>query len=195
MERLKQKLRGALRSNEDGEQFIAREDLKCIMNEEAVERAILESNISAGKTDDTVQFILRSARKTFGTLLFAGCSHHILTFIKYDNTHEAAVDSKLPLRKDSLEYYGLNTTEAEGFFRNQWQFIAPIFDVRSVLPRAFEKHMVLPFERSGGEGHIGGGTFGEVFSVFIDRRHQEFHPDVSFKASMSGRRLLIVARL
>ena len=174
-------LEDSMTENSENTEFLPQQDLLDNLAKENIEIVLRECGVKAHLIVDTVEQVLRGARKTLAILILGRCAARILDFIERAHPHGFPVDGKLPYeREESLKRFGLSQKERAGFFKNQWKIAAPIFDFDSVLPLILNDKTHLPFQRIDRQHTLlGWGGFGEVHRLVIHPRHQIVQIEVS----------------
>jgi hypothetical protein len=151
--------------------FIPHQALYDLMTKDVVEGAIRDTKLERYHINDLIQVVLNCGKKIFAILALIGRPECILRFVEDDNLQHSQLDHRLPLTIEKLQWLLPTPIAAKQFHERQWEFTAPVF-TGSVLPRALEKEVILPFV--GKDTKIGSGGFGDVHLVEIESCHQIF---------------------
>jgi hypothetical protein len=187
---LEEQLHEALIQHKHREYFVPINELDRLITADAIryELEVLYQDFQPFEISSTTRYIQENARKVFAILVFIGKGAYIREFIK-----ERVTDADLPLKRwkenDSTSgslptnlrhpvYPGANWSKRDiaSFNRDQWSFIAPVFD-KVGQHYELEDDCILPFiENHGGIASqtISGG-YSDVWSVRIHPAHQNLY--------------------
>jgi hypothetical protein len=166
--------------------FIPRDDLQCVVNPAAIHKEFMNFQLQTGRFTkaDLENLVNRRAPKLFTLLVLLGKPALIEDFLA-----EGIDDSHLPFQKlpngKDRNHFRLqsnsrhlirsvacwNHRDVEEFSRNQWMFLAPVFEDRGIPHYELNDNCVLPFinHREGREVHYGG--FSSVWAAQIHPAH------------------------
>lgn len=115
------------------------------------------------KSDEIVEFIKSSAKKTFAIVVWI--KPNDIMAVMRSLKRRGVDDKKLPIK--SKGELGAKAW-ASDFYEEQWRFVAPIFSTDAPNHDLEESH-VLPFISKSVD--LGRGSFGVVTQYFIHRNH------------------------
>lgn len=167
MDALKRRLLGIETENYESKWYIPVTELEEALNVENVKAAVVESKVQPYKQDEVVQAVLHGGKKIFAILLLVDEAKCFVNFMEHDHLQNKPLDAKLPYTRPELDVI-LDETASGLFHRTQWKVIAPLFR-RDLSHRVFDKASILPFIHNV---KIGNGSFGTVYEVVLDARHQ-----------------------
>lgn len=110
-----------------------------------------------------------------GVRIFATCINARLSILRvYQLWKDKMDDTNIPISEEQLNGWG---GDAEAFYQNQFKFKAHEFPSPTSKKRnkfvPIDKDVIMPFLK---KEYIGGGGYGEVFSVRIHELHHAFAP-------------------
>jgi hypothetical protein len=170
MEWLRDKIDDLRSKNHNNNNFVPKDALNQVMTLEAIQRVLSEGKIERHKHQDIAKHIQRGNSRIFGILVRIGYVDFVVEFIKLDQYQiQSSLDQKLPFREEYLSKI-LSANVAKKFYREQWEYAAPIFQ-KSILPRDLDEQTILPICT---EEQIAVGGFGTVYEIKIHRAHNGF---------------------
>lgn len=162
--------------NIHGQCFVSDDDLRDVLTEDAVRRALRDREINKDcrlesfHIDQAVDVVVHGAHRVFAILVHIRHTKSILQFIGGDNYQSSGLDHRLPFEKGHLQAIFPAPTTADEFYERQWHFTAPIF-CDSIITRILPPEIILPIIE---EEPLGTGGFGDIYSIKIASSHQRF---------------------
>lgn len=176
--------------NIHGQCFVSNDDLREVLTEDAVRKALCDTEISKDcklepfLIDQAIDVVVHGAHRIFAILVYIRHTKSILQFIEGDNYQSSGLDHRLPFEKGQLQAIFPIPITVDEFYERQWHFTAPIF-CDSIVTRILPPEIILPIIE---EEPLGKGAFGHVYSIKIASSHQRYD-GVSQSQEVSQERL------
>jgi hypothetical protein len=170
MEWLRDKIDDLRCENYNNNRFVSKDALDKVITLEAVQKVLKESKIERHKHGDIERYILSGNTRVFAVLVRIGYVDSMPEFIRSDQYQgQSSLDQRLPFSEEFL-FSIIPENIAKKFYREQWEYAAPIFS-KSILPRELHEKTILPIHC---EKRIAQGGFGTVYEITIHSAHHSF---------------------
>ncbi|KAL8676144.1 MAG: hypothetical protein Q9186_007308 [Xanthomendoza sp. 1 TL-2023] len=174
------------RENHEHRQFIAWRELKQLMTRERVATILEASQVQFNNLEQTTRAVLKDGIRVFAILVRTGEVEMIERFIEADH-YRGLLDARLPLSSETLKTVELSGETRVSFYREQWTFVAPVFEPDQAH-RRLDDHIITPFLTSEPLGAGATGAFAEMSKVVVDDKHHHI-PHTGTKLSLVCKRV------
>ena len=160
-------------SHVDQRFFIPFGRVRQLLTREKIQTLLEASNIKFYDRDNLIKAVLHRGRKVLATLVSIHEIDALTQFVETDHLGGSPLDARLPLDLAALEPIFPDQDSRLGFFRRQWRFLAPTFQVNQSY-RVLREETILPFVHW--ERVITNAAYGEIYRVTIEASHQNIQP-------------------
>ncbi|KAL8697043.1 MAG: hypothetical protein Q9224_002498 [Gallowayella concinna] len=174
------------RENHEHRPFIAWRELKQLMTRERVATILEASQVQFNNLEQTTRAVLKDGIRVFAILVRTGEVEMIERFIEADH-YRGLLDARLPLSSETLKTVELSGETRDSFYREQWTFVAPVFEPDQAH-RRLDDHIITPFLTSEPLGAGATGAFAEMSKVVVDDKHHHI-PHTGTKLSLVCKRV------